>query len=308
MRFLKGLFCAFGLISLASAKGLSWKLDQSCQTDGIGDMVSNAVGSAFSMASDEYDVLNKLLTNQDLGANQENIRNVVKWMFMKDGEEPNNARLNLLKTRLSILVKAKDRKDNEEPDGSTIVVYCGFDRFKPTLDGRWYDEDLDEVLEKDQAFETCKGNEPTVAYTWNSPNKDKPPQIQICPWFINWMKSVDTHSLKDAQPKALFWRAVSTSLSKMHTLLTPIDVDSLLDKVILHELTHTRVAGVAEDVDGPSFATVRYGWNRCRKLAQEGSDDPERESQVNADSIALCGSAIRFIKDGREVKENGDVV
>jgi hypothetical protein len=164
-----------------------------------------------------------------------------------------------------------------------------------------------------------------VAYTWNSPNEDKPPQIQICPWFINWMKSVDTHSLKDAQPKALFWRAVSTSLSKMHTLLTPIDVDSLLDKVILHELTHTRVAGVAEDVDGSSFATVRYGWNRCRKLAQEGSDDLDRQSQVNADSIALCGSgmlalsvdlvqdadapiAIRFIKDGREVKENGDVV
>lgn len=139
------------------------------------------------------------------------------------------------------------------------------------------------------------------------------------------MKSVDTNSVKDAQFKARFWQAVSKSLSKMHTLLTPIDVDSLLDKVILHELTHTRAGGEAVDVDGPSFAKVRYGWNRCRKLAQEGSDDLDRESQVNADSIALCGSgmlalsvdlvqdadapiAIRFIKGGREVKENGDVV
>ena len=61
-------------------------------------MVSSAVDSAFSMASDEYDVLNKLLSNQDLGTHKDNIRNVVKWMFMKDGEEPNKARLNVLKS------------------------------------------------------------------------------------------------------------------------------------------------------------------------------------------------------------------
>lgn len=106
------------------------------------------------------------------------------------------------------------------------------------------------------------------------------------------MKSKDTKSLKDAEAKGLFWRAISKGLSKTHKLLTPIDVASLLDKVILHELSHTRIGGEALDVDGPSFKDVRYGWNRCRKLAQEGSDDRNRQAQVNADSIALCGSGM----------------
>lgn len=106
------------------------------------------------------------------------------------------------------------------------------------------------------------------------------------------MKSVDTKSLKDAQTKAKLYQGISKALSKMHTLLTPIDVESLLDKVILHELSHTSVAGGSLDVDGPSILTIKYGWNRCRKLAQEGSDKLEREAQVNADSIALFGSGM----------------
>lgn len=223
------------------------------------------------------------------------------------------------------------------------MIYCGFDRFEKRSDG-WYDKgrffkstkthnlpiesdiyiDIEEVLEKDQSFETCKGLAPNVAYTWVPDDRNKPSQVQLCPWFINWMKSVDTNTLKDAQKKARFYETVSKALSKMHTLLTPIDVDSLLDKVILHELTHTRPGGESLDVDGPSFLKVRYGWNRCRKLAQEGDSDHKRQSQVNADTIALAGSgmlasfldfshdadepiAIRFINEGKEVKENGDV-
>lgn len=61
-------------------------------------MVSTAVESAFHMASDEFDVLNKILSNQDLGQHSANLRNVIKWMFMKDGEEPNRERLTLLKS------------------------------------------------------------------------------------------------------------------------------------------------------------------------------------------------------------------
>jgi hypothetical protein len=184
--------------------------------------------------------------------------------------------------------------------------------------------DIQEALEPNEDFDGCKGVSPTVAYTWVPDDRNKPSQVQICPWFINWMQNVDTDTMKDAQKKAKFYEKVSQRLAKMHTLLTPIDVESLLDKVILHELTHTRPGGQAEDVDGPGFLKVRYGWNRCRKLAQEGSSDPKRQSQVNADSIALAGSgmlhhfldfadntdgpiAIRFINEGKEVKENGDV-
>ncbi|KAJ5216528.1 uncharacterized protein N7498_002935 [Penicillium cinerascens] len=307
MRFLQGLLCAFGLISLASAKGPAWKLDSSCQTSDLNDMVTTAVNSAFSMAVDESDAFNKILSGGDLGPNKDNILDVVKWMFTKDNEEPNNERLAILRTRMNLLAKAKDRKDNEDPDGVTVVIYCGFDRFEARADGQWYDKDLDYVFKKDESFEACKGAQPVVAYTEVPKDRKKPSQVQLCPWFLNWMKSKDTKSLKEAEAKGLFWRAISKGLSKTHMLLTPIDVTSLLDKVILHELTHTRVGGESVDVDGPSFLTVRYGWNRCRKLAQEGSSDPSRQAQVNADSIALCGSAIRYIKEGKRVKKNGDV-
>lgn len=106
-------------------------------------MVSAAVDSAFTMAGDESDVLNKILSNQDLGENKDNILDVVKWMFAKDGEQPNRERIGLLKSmstrsyililgarllivtaRMSLLARAKDRKDNEDPDGLTVSLLC----------------------------------------------------------------------------------------------------------------------------------------------------------------------------------------
>lgn len=142
------------------------------------------------------------------------------------------------------------------------------------------------------------------------------------------MKQEDTKKLKDAKIKGNFWKYLSKAMVKLHVVLSPVDVASLLDKVILHELSHTRNAGKSLDVDEGSLATVRYGWKRCRELAQKGSRDHDQAAQFNADSIALCGSgmllhlqvtwyyfmddadgpiAIRFIKEGKEVKENGDV-
>lgn len=120
-------------------------------------------------------------------------------------------------------------------------------------------------------------------------------------------------------------------ITKIHVLLRPIDSISLLDKVILHKLTHTRNGRNNLDVDAigslEGWAVVKYGWHRCRELAQEGSSDKKREAQRNADSIALCGSgesrsslyllvgfqgvdksmAIRFINQGLVVSENGKV-
>jgi hypothetical protein len=124
-----------------------------CYLD-IGDMVSSAVESAFAMASDEADVLNKVLSNQDLGPNKDNIRNVLKWLFMKDGEEPNRDRLGVLKSmstwfyvlilgtelliltaRMTFLAMAKDRKDNEDPDGNTVSFFVEPGKARSSVDG-----------------------------------------------------------------------------------------------------------------------------------------------------------------------------
>ncbi|PKY00046.1 hypothetical protein P168DRAFT_285561 [Aspergillus campestris IBT 28561] len=306
MRFLKALSCLLGLAGLASA-GEGWKLDESCKTDAIGSMVTDAIQSAFNMASDELDAIDKALNNEDLGENGENIRNVLKWMFMKDGEEPNGNRLGLLRTNLRRLLRAREEITDGDPDDQTIVVYCGLDRFEEREDGLWYDKDIDDVLEKDESFGACKGAEPTVAYVLVSPG-NTPSQLQLCPWFIEWMQGINIKNVHKVDKKSVFWKILSKGLVKMKAVLTPMDVASLLDKVILHELTHTRNAGESDDVDGPSFKTVKYTWKRCRELAREGPDDVQRESQVNADSIALAGSAIRFIKEGNEVKEDGSIV
>lgn len=79
--------------------------------------------------------------NQDLGQNKENICNVFKWMFTKDVEGPNRARIGLLKSificsyililevgllivtaRTSLLAKARDRKDDGDLEGSTVSL------------------------------------------------------------------------------------------------------------------------------------------------------------------------------------------
>lgn len=127
-------------------------------------MVTQAVGSAFTMASDELDAINKAINNQDLGQNGDKIRNVIKWMFMPDGQEPSAQRLGILSRNLGNLITARARNDNAADDGSNvrllaypwsaiskcccqmdwlteeqIVVYCNLDRFQKRDDGTWYD-------------------------------------------------------------------------------------------------------------------------------------------------------------------------
>lgn len=83
-------------------------------------MVVQAVDSAFTMASDELDAINKAIKNQDLGQNGDKIRNVIKWMFMPDGQEPSAQRLGILSRNLGNLITATARNDNAADDGSNV--------------------------------------------------------------------------------------------------------------------------------------------------------------------------------------------
>lgn len=105
-------------------------------------MVVKAVESAFNMAQGELDAITKAVANEDLGENGDNIRNVIKWMFMKDDEGMDKSRVNVLKgmstcllslrrqdrywalltatANLGHLVKAKDRNDDADPDTDTV--------------------------------------------------------------------------------------------------------------------------------------------------------------------------------------------
>lgn len=108
------------------------------------------------------------------------------------------------------------------------------------------------------------------------------------------MRKDEIAGIRKLPKKSRVYDKLSTGLVKMDTLLSPIDVLSNLDKVILHELTHTRNGGESKDVDDSNLLTVRYAWKRCRKLAKEGPTQITRQAQNNADSIALAGSGMDY--------------
>lgn len=54
-----------------------------------------------------------------------------------------------------------------------------------------------------------------------------------------------------ARPKGQFWNTAAKAMSKYKVTLSPIDLYPMMDKVILHELTHTRAGGNTADVSNP---------------------------------------------------------
>jgi hypothetical protein len=77
-------------------------------------------------------------------------------------------------------------------------------------------------------------------------------------------------------------------------LYTPIDLMSLWDKCMLHEMMHTTPAQNKQDVGGSGG----YGWKNDKALAQTG------KGGLNADSWALFGSALYWFWEGSPIDEN----
>lgn len=112
---------------------------------------------------------------------------------------------------------------------------------------------------KKEAFKLChelKQVDPTVAFV-EVVGDDGISQLQMCPYFMSWLKEQEFTNFEDTaspsvQRKKRFMQGVTKILkSKKVNSLTEIDVLSLFDKVILHELTHTRPGGQTNDVSFP---------------------------------------------------------
>ncbi|GME51410.1 hypothetical protein GTA08_BOTSDO07478 [Neofusicoccum parvum] len=260
----------------------------------VQDMVQRAVESAFEMAQTALTAMRDEQANQD-------IKNVMKWLFVEESKYNDEGKITLtMVTETLNGIITKREKLNEVP-WDDMVVYCGMDRFEKREDGRYYDSHGDEVVSKDTQSEwrDCFDFLPnTLAYTHN-PTARYPSQIQICPWFITWAKGNRYQTWEDVQKKAKFFEKALPYLSKWP--FTPIDAESLLDKVILHEMTHTRAGWMSRDVPGGMnllTARTRYGWKQCVELGKKGLPATDAKgAEKNADSIALLCSAIRIIKD-----------
>lgn len=181
---------------------------------------------------------------------------------------------------------------------------------------------------KNKAFADCHGLFPMVAVTY-APNRGsgKPSQIQMCPHFMDWMKEEEFKLIDDTIPqderKRIWTRDMAKKMRDKDTILTEIDLLSLFDKVILHEMTHTLPGGVTDDVSlaqsyrtsalkilinlqvgmsttpviGPllSLKNVNYGWKRCKALAEKGQGGANMPAR-NADSLALVASGTKTLQ------------
>jgi len=101
-------------------------------------------------------------------------------------------------------------------------------------------------------WENCRFLDTTLAYTDISSQIFS--QIQLCLWFVNWIQQQRFKLSKDILGKAWWADEVVVPLLEKYNWLTNIDVASLFDKVILHEITHTFGAGKSADVCLPTFS------------------------------------------------------
>ncbi|OBT84547.1 hypothetical protein VE02_06807 [Pseudogymnoascus sp. 03VT05] len=217
--------------------------------------------------------------------------------------------------------------DLRGPSGATraaagdVVFYCSSERYKDITDqdgnARIKDTSIVEVVDDDEEDprKICIG---ALAYTWVSDDATRPSQITLCPWFLSYVQGLKFPNCGTWRQKlvGLLGRPIAQISAKVWPF-TPIDLLSLFDKVVVHELTHTRHGGKTFDspVDvnagsGVAFSNVAYGWKNCRKISTNLPDNggPDYGKPMNnADSYGLFASGVRVIGAGGSIDENGKV-
>ncbi|KAH7079688.1 hypothetical protein FB567DRAFT_552087 [Paraphoma chrysanthemicola] len=161
-------------------------------------------------------------------------------------------------------------------------------------------------------------------------------QITLCPWFVDWVKERKFKLSSDGLKQMVAKKVIQTSQKPNSRLgFAQIDAFSLLDKVLLHEMTHGRAifrasvtdrkTGKVEHQDGLIDASAMsgwlslglfewsaYGWKLARALAMRGDPLGYKEApDNNSDTIALFASVCSLMNDPttpRKVDDKGRIV
>lgn len=83
-----------------------------------------------------------------------------------------------------------------------------------------------------------------------------PAEIQLCPWFAEWAKLRGFKTFSDVSLTAWMARFL-IPMSVEVGVYTEVDTYSLLDKVLLHEMTHLFVTRHSSDVCAHPAAPLR---------------------------------------------------
>jgi hypothetical protein len=81
--------------------------------------------------------------------------------------------------------------------------------------------------------------------------------IQICPWFMEYALYQKTKSMADLHHLRSRLAVLGGAKLVKMALYKDIDLLNLPDKVLLHEMLHTKSGGKKDDVDGPLNAYGR---------------------------------------------------
>ncbi|CAN9244307.1 unnamed protein product [Alternaria alternata] len=319
-----------------------YKIDQCCEDKGIAQDIRDAMTSAFEKAYDAYGIL----VSPPLHAEA---LELLGFLFAKDGVDP--AKLveegKMAKT-ISVLQNINTNMRNEVTGHASVlpkdvVIFCHFDRWKPVEGEEDLWRDTTNGIKLKFKEQQCRGgtnlDKVALAVTFNPETEDEditwrngvaiesrqPTQIQLCTWFVDWIKQKKFKLSDDAQRRTNIGRAMINMAEWNLFGLTQIDAFNLLDKVLLHEMTHGRGA-YAEYNDGmvevegladvPSttrllglFTSPAYGWKAALRLAREGDDlGGEAAPDNNADTIALFASGSWLLKNKAKIDSKGRIV
>ncbi|KAI1348955.1 hypothetical protein F5Y01DRAFT_317306 [Xylaria sp. FL0043] len=172
-----------------------------------------------------------------------------------------------------------------------VVIFCDTSRLEKI------DRDRDHLYDNKAKQAVSSENLCTSAFMYTQTFQRHWDLIQICPWFLQYAKAKKYRTSKDLSS----WRArlAVIGLDRFITKIfyTPIDLMSLWDKCMLHEMMHTQPGGSKIDSTGWNG----YGWKNCKALGHTFK-------QSNADSYALFGSALYWAKAGSPIDENGNFI
>ncbi|KAI4671726.1 uncharacterized protein J4E78_000222 [Alternaria triticimaculans] len=328
----------------------AYKIDQSCDAKGVTVDVRNAMTSAFEMVSAAYETLTQPPLSSDA-------QDLVGFLFAREGANPAQLlQQGKLEKTITLLRNIRTYMSTEVTGDATVsasdvIIFCHYDRWVQ-LEGHkdlWEDTTNGYKLKFNE--QQCRGSildNVALAVSANPPAKQieqeiantgvfktttvrRPAQIQLCSWFVDWIKQKEYKTADDVQKRTKIGRKmINRAASNRMTFglgLNQIDAYSLLDKVLLHEMTHARGAfqewtkkGVVEgikDVLTPNiflrqFDWAAYGWEGVGKLARKGGElNTPGGPDNNADTIALFGSACKLMRDPqnpRKVDSKGRIV
>ncbi|QIX01858.1 hypothetical protein AMS68_007375 [Peltaster fructicola] len=298
-------------VLIATPFALAYKIDDSCNN--YYELVHDSLEAAFDMAAAAEAALRDPLQRNP------NDQRLAQILFNPEGVTGRPVNTDTAWRSFLGLGRIRTlKKDRFITDTNEAIIYCNLDRLEKRDDGLYYDADMNAVVEPTQIGE-LKDPGSELASTFKHSNNKHPAQITINTWFLQWAYHARYQRWNDWSIAA----AAASILIPLTTLgwpLTPIDALTLLDKVLLHELTHTDAGGSTNDcspeistldvVNQLQYAGKAYGWLRAKFLAGHAKAGHADSAQNNADSLALFASGVRLrqLVPARYITDAGAVV